>query len=86
MRVAFLAQRVPGGIRLPRYSVTVMDARRRRVATLLREPARPTGGVVHVDWDGRDDQGRLLMPGSYLLSVRGVDNTLRLERTVLVEG
>lgn len=84
--VAFRALRLPGTTRMPRYDVTVLDAWRRRVATLLREPVRPTGGVVCLEWDGRDDRGMLLMPGNYQLRVRGVGNPLQLERTLLIEG
>lgn len=85
VHVAFRAHRIPGGTTVPRYDVSVLDALRRRVATLLREPVRPSGGVVCLDWDGRDDHGFLLPPGQYQLRVQGVGNPLELERTLLVE-
>jgi hypothetical protein len=85
IHVAFRALRVPGAMSVPRYDVSVLDAWRRRVATLMREPVRPTGGVVCLDWDGRDDHGRPLSPGNYQLRVRGVGNPLQLERTLLIE-
>jgi hypothetical protein len=86
VHVAFRALRVPGGMSLPRYDVAVFDARRRRVATLLRDPVRPAGGVVCIEWDGRDDRGVILPPGAYQLRVEGVGNPLRLERTLLVDA
>jgi hypothetical protein len=86
VQVAFRAVRTPGTMSVPRYDVAVFDAMRFRVATLLREPARPTGGVVCLDWDGRDDRGLTLPPGAYQLRVEGVGNPLQLERTVFIEG
>jgi hypothetical protein len=85
IHVAFRAPRIPGATSVPRYDVTVWDGWRRRVATLMREPVRPTGGVVCLDWDGRDDRGLLLSPGNYQLRVRGIGNPLQLERTLLIE-
>jgi hypothetical protein len=85
VHVAFRALRIPGTMNVPRYDVSVLDALRRRVATLMREPVRPTGGVVCLDWDGRDDHGHPLAPGNYQLRVRGVGNPLQLERTLLIE-
>jgi hypothetical protein len=85
VQVAFRALRVPGTLSVPRYDVGVFNARRLRVATLLREAVRPTGGVVCLDWDGRDDRGLLLPPGSYQLRVEGVGNPLQLERTLQIE-
>ncbi len=43
MHIAFRAARVVGTMSVPRYEVAVFDSRRRRVATLLRGPARPSG-------------------------------------------
>jgi flagellar hook assembly protein FlgD len=82
--VAFRAARVAGMMRVPSYEVTVFDSRRRRVATLLRGRARPSAGVVCVDWDGRDDRGALVPPGAYQLRVEGPGSSPRLERTLLV--
>ena len=86
VHIAFRAARVIGSMSVPRYEVTVLDARRRRVATLLHGPARPVGGVVCVEWDGRDDRGRRVPPGSYQLRVEGVGFRLRLERTLLIDS
>jgi hypothetical protein len=85
IHVAFHAPRVPGMMSVPRFDVTVLDAWRRCVATLLREPVRPAGGVVCLDWDGRDDQGMPLPPGYYQMRVRGIGNPLQLERTLMIE-
>ena len=85
VQVAFRALREPGSLSLPRYDVSVFDRHRLRVATLLREAVRPTGGVVCLDWDGRDDRGLLLPPRSYQLRVEGVGNPLQLERTLRIE-
>ena len=82
MTLAFRAARIVGATKVPRYDVTVLDARRRPVAVLLRGPARPVGGVVCADWDGTDDQGALVAPGMYRLLVRGVGFPLHLERTL----
>ena len=86
VRVAFRVLRIPGALALPRFDVSVFDRRPSRVATLLREPVRPTGGVVCLDWDGRDDRGCLLEPGRYQLRVKGLGNPLLLERTLTIEG
>jgi len=83
--VAFRVPRISGAMRVPRFLVTVHDAWRRRVATLLREPVRPERGVVCVDWDGRGDHGPHLPPGSYQLRVEGMGNPLRLEQTLIIE-
>ena len=85
IHVAFRPLREQGMMSVPRYDVSVFDSLRRRVATLLSEPARPTGGVVCLDWDGRDDHGILLPPGGYRLRVRGIGNPLQLERTLMIE-
>ena len=85
VHVAFRVPRIPGIMSVPRFDVTVLDAWRRRVATLLREPVRPAGGVVRIDWDGRDDQGIHLRSGSYQLRVEGVGNSIQLERTLLID-
>ena len=86
INVAFRAARVAGATSLPRYDVAVFDARRRRVATLLRGRARAAAGVVCVDWNGRDDTGALVPPGAYQLRVESAGSSLRLERTLLVDG
>ncbi len=85
IHVAFRAARVVGAMSVPHYEVTVLDARCRRVATLLRGRARPAGGVICVDWDGRDDGGAWVPPGLYRLRVESVGSGLRLERTIYVE-
>ena len=84
VQVAFRASRVDGAMRLPRYEVTVVDARRRRIATLLRGHARPAGGVICVDWDGRDDRGAAVPSGDYRLRVQRIGGTLRIEHTLTV--
>jgi hypothetical protein len=86
VQIAFRAARIAGTMNVPHYDVSVLDARRTRVATLLSEPVRPTGGVVCLVWDGRDDRGFLLPPGPYQLRVEGVDHPLLHERTLLIEG
>jgi hypothetical protein len=85
VHVAFRAARVVGAMSIPRYEVTVLDSRRRRVATLLLGSARPVSGVVCVEWDGRDDRGQFVPAGAYQLRVEGLRCSLRLERTLLVD-
>ena len=82
MHIAFRAARIVGSMYAPRYEVCVFDSARRRVATLLRGTARPSGGVVFVEWDGRDDRGADVPSGSYQVRVQGA---LRLERTLIVD-
>jgi len=82
MLVAFRAAKVFGAMSVPRYEVMVLDERRRRVATLMRGQARPSGGVVCVDWDGRDDGGVMIRAGVYRLRVEGIGTSLVLERTM----
>ncbi len=84
--VAFRATRVMGAMSAPRYQVTVHDERRRHVATLLLGRVRPAGGVVCVAWDGRDDRGALVSPGLYRLRVETLGTSLRMERTLRVDG
>jgi len=84
MHIAFRAPRIVGMMKLPTYEVTVLDPRRRRVATLLRGPARASAGGVCIDWDGRDDFGRTVTAGAYRLRVEGRPGLL-LERTLHVE-
>jgi flagellar hook assembly protein FlgD len=43
----------------------IYDLTGRRVATLLDGPA--AAGAQAIDWDGRDDAGRQLASGVYLL-------------------
>ena len=85
VQVAFHAMRIHGAMRLPQYEVMILDSRRRRVATLLRGAARPAGGVICVDWDGRDDTGGIVPAGAYQLRVQGIDGSRPLERTLTVE-
>jgi hypothetical protein len=84
--IAFRAARVVGTMRIPRYQVAVFDSHRRRVAALHRGPARPSGGVICVEWNGRDDRGARVPPGTYQLRVEGLGFTgLKLERTLIIE-
>jgi len=86
VHVAFRAARIIGSMNAPRYDVSVLDARRQRVATLLRGTARPTAGVVCIEWDGRDDGGALVPMGAYRVHVAGVGFPLRLEQVLHVIG
>src|SRR5262245_49069318 len=84
--IAFRAARVVGAMSLPRYRVTVLNERRRHIATLLRGPARPSQGVVCVEWDGRDEWGAQVPSGTYRIRVAGAPpSSLLLERTLPVE-
>jgi hypothetical protein len=85
IHIAFRAARVVGMMSTPRYEVTILDARRRRVATLLHGPARPSGGVVTLEWDGRDDAGDPVPAGAYQLRVQALGSPLQLERTIRVD-
>ena len=82
--IAFRASRVVGAMNAPRYEVAILDSRRRRLATLLRGSARPSAGVVCVEWDGRDDYGRLVATGPYQALVTTAGSRVRLERTLWV--
>ena len=55
----------PGG----EITLEVLDLRGRRVRTLLRGPVE--AGVHELVFDGRDDRGRELASGTYLLRVVG---------------
>ena len=61
-----------------RLEITVHDLTGRRVATLADRPF--TAGRHTVDWLGRDDDGRAVASGTYLLRVKGetVDKTRKL--------
>jgi hypothetical protein len=85
IQIAFRAARIVGALREPRYEVSVFDTRNRRVATLLRGAAKPSGGVVFVEWEGRDDRGLEVPSGAFQLRVQGLGSALRLERTIIVE-
>ncbi len=82
IHVAFRAARIAGAMHRPRYEVTVLDARRRRVTALLKGHARAVGGVVCVEWDGVNDNGALVSPGVYLLRIRCHRSPLVLERSL----
>jgi hypothetical protein len=59
---------------LPRageVEVTVFDPAGRRVRTLVRGPRE--AGPHHATWDGRDDAGRTVPAGVYLVEVRSGD-------------
>jgi len=84
IHIAFRATRVVGAMSVPRYEVSVLDSRRRRVATLLRGRVRPAAGVICVDWDGRDDRGIMVTSGAYTLRVERAGTEFRLERMLFV--
>jgi flagellar hook assembly protein FlgD len=58
------------------YSTAALIVRR-----LLEEDQRP--GIYEVEWDGRDDQGRLLPAGDYVLEVQISNETILRKRVVL---
>lgn len=86
IHVAFRAPPHVGAASRRRYEVTVLDHRRRRVATLLRGPGFVMRGVICVEWDGTDDRGAQVAPGGYQLRVEGRGPSLILERTLRIEG
>lgn len=53
-------------------TVTIHDARGRLVRT-LRVPASGSDSATEIAWDGRDDAGRAMAPGVYLVTVRRGD-------------
>ncbi len=60
------------------YSTTALIIRR-----LLDQEQRP--GVYDIEWDGRDDKGRLMPAGDYVLEVRIGDRELHRKRIVVQE-
>jgi len=68
----------PGAI-----DVSVHDARGRMVRTLLRETTSSTSGVIR--WDGRDDAGRALPTGTYLVRVRDAAGRSSTSRATLLK-
>jgi len=86
LHIAFLAPVFTGGLPRQEFEVTVLDQRRRRVATVVRGVLRPAGGVVCTEWDGRDERGEPAPPGRYLLRVVKPNSTFTLERTVFIEN
>lgn len=86
LHIAFLAPLFAGGPLRQEFEVTVLDQRRRVVATIARGVLRPAGGVVCTEWDGRDVRGDLAPPGRYLLRVVKPNSTFTLERTVFIEN
>ncbi len=60
------------------YSTTALIVRR-----LLDQEQRP--GVYDIEWDGRDDKGRLMPAGDYVLEVRIGDRELHRKR-IVVQG
>jgi hypothetical protein len=85
IHVAFRAARIVGAMHQPRYLVTVLDTRRRKVTALLKGAARAVGGVVCVEWDGVDESGALVPPGDYLLRIQCQRSPLVLERSLRLE-
>ena len=71
----------PGGFALLRFdlperaivSVTVHDLSGRRVRVLNATVME--GGRHHAEWDGRDDRGRLLPGGIYVMSVEAANES-----------
>jgi hypothetical protein len=47
-----------------KYTAVIEDARGNRVRNLVSGQAA-TRGLLHVEWDGLDDQGRVVPPGDY---------------------
>jgi hypothetical protein len=86
VHIVFRAVRIVGSMSLPRYLVRVLDQRRHVVATLMRGSARPAGGVVCVEWDGRDDAGTPVPPGRYGIQVELPRPALPLQHSLRVEG
>ena len=85
LHVAFLAPMPHGADPRAEFEVTVHDHRRRTVATLARGALRPVGGVVCIEWNGRDDGGAELPAGRYHLRVTRPSSTFLLERTLHIE-
>jgi hypothetical protein len=64
-----LSPRIPYEVpSVARVQVLVYSVQALRVATLLDEVQRP--GRYEVTWNGRDDHGRALPPGDYVVEVR----------------
>ncbi len=61
-----------------RMTLSVVDANRRKVATLIDEPTKR--GIVSTTWDGRDDDGALVPDGEYLPRV----HLVRAHRTIVL--
>ncbi len=85
LHVAFLAPVLTGSTRRDEFEVTLHDHRRRAVATIARGSLRPVGGVVCVEWNGRDDRGAEVSAGRYHLRVMRPHSTFLLERTLHIE-
>jgi flagellar hook assembly protein FlgD len=60
--------------------LTIYNQEGRKVRTLVREAKLP--GYYDAVWDGRSESGRKLVPGLYLLELRG-DNYLVTKEIVL---
>lgn len=58
------------------YSTTALIVRR-----LLDQEQRP--GTYEIEWDGRDDKGRLLESGDYVLEVRVGNENVYRKRVIL---
>ncbi|MBT4976132.1 MAG: hypothetical protein HOL51_01715 [Gemmatimonadetes bacterium] len=65
-----------------RLRVEVFDLSGRQLRDLSRQEARPSG-VHRVLWDGRDDTGRLVSPGVYVVRL-GLDTDASRQRTETV--
>src|SRR5260221_10128915 len=85
IHVAIRATRVVGTMSLPVYRISIVDARRRRVATLLHGRSRPIQGVICVDWDGRSDDGDTVPSGDYRLRVERLGSPSWVARPLRVE-
>src|SRR5262249_52099914 len=86
VQIAFRAARIGGSMRVPRYRVAILDERRRPIANLLRGPARPAGGAVCVEWDGRDDRGLSVLPGIYCIHIQLPGASLPIERKLFIDS
>lgn len=85
LHVAFLVPVRIGSAAPGEFEVTLHDHRRRAVATIARGPLHPVGGVVCVEWNGRDDRGAELPAGRYRLRVTRPRSTFLLECTLHIE-
>ena len=66
--------------------VAVVDTGRRVVATIARAESRPAG-LVSFQWDGRDDEGRVLPEGAYSprIHLREERETITLPNPIRVD-
>jgi len=52
-----------------RVELTILDVRGRRVRTIVPSGAEPAGAYAK-EWNGRDDSGRSVAPGLYIVRLR----------------